>query len=990
MLGVITGSMLLGDSIRGTLSDRVHERLGSAHTILTTGTDFICDSVMESPLLADARGYLLMDGYVSVGDRLLPVYVWGTDEDSLSTGQALINQPLCDELSGQQDLVLHLPAHTMVPAGTLFVSKSYSTQMRLHIAGVRDRDHGGNLLLRNEQTLPLNVFVSRRQLSQQMELPGLLNVILSDRPVTDRQFADIWSPAFSGIHVTDTSVTASRIFLSDTLVHRLHPSAICFSYLVNELIHNTDTVPYSFVTATDHWHGRHLTGRQILLSDYAAHRLHVGRGDSVRMSYFVQDDLKRLQVHEQTFLVTDVVPLATLEADTLLRAEFPGLSNVNRCADWDSDLPIRMDHIHQTDEDYWYAHRNTPKALVSLDAVRPDWSNSYGSATALRFQGLEAAQIRARIGHSFASNYVTVLDGVQQQGLYAATHGTDFTSLFLALGFFIILSAVLLMASPLSQMYAARASEMQLYLQMGYTRTRILRLLFRESFTLMLTVTPVGVMGGLLYSSVTLWLLGNVWSGATHTQGFALHVQPLTLVLGWLSGVIICALVLMYILRQQLRPASPVVQASVQQLRRKTLFSIILFIATIALVVYNFMVLHSLVLFVVCGLLWIVVFGLLLHVYICNRARVGATRVWSRTQLILNSIYAARHQHQITYWSLSLGVFTVFAVGLNRPDFTDQSHFLQATGGYQLYVDSRIPIHYDLTQSQVRHRLSLDELSSDARILPFLRHTQDEASCLNLNRVSTPTVLGIDLRHMQPFGLEADGSAHSIPSVYIDQESLIWSLMKQVGDTLHYTDSRGRSVPVLIAGTYPTGIFHGNAIMSDTDFRQMWPQETGINVFLVQTPRPDDDAMVLSTALAEYGLQLHTTTQRIQLFFTVTDTYLIIFLTLGGLGVLLGILSLVITTRRNLVSQHTNIQQYSHFGFNHRFIYRLLYVQNVSVPVYAVIVGTLGSVISISANVFGAGVSTLLLALLCLCLLFVAVCMGIRIITQKYIKQNLI
>ena len=329
----------------------------------------------------------------------------------------------------------------------------------------------------------------------------------------------------------------------------------------------------------------------------------------------------------------------------------------------------------------------------------------------------------------------------------------------------------------------------------------------------------------------------------------------------------------------------------------------------------------------------------------------------------------------------------MFAVGLNRPDFSQAT---EATGGYQYYVDSRVPIQYDLNNPAVRQKLSLESLPNNTQFLGFLRHTQDEASCLNLNLVSTPTVLGVDLKYMESFGLPQHFS-HLSPHttyLYIDEESLIWSLKKSVGDTLYYQNDRAETVPVVIAGTYPTGIFHGNAIMPAEDFRRLWPKESGVEVLLMKSSRPDEAAEILSTAMNEYGLNIQTVGERIQMFFEVTETYLLIFLTLGGLGLLLGIFSLMIIVRKNLTAQTATIRQYRAMGFGDSLIQNLLLRENLLVPLYAVAVGATGSVISISANIGGAGVTTLLFADLALGVLAAALVVGIRIIVKQYITNT--
>ena len=194
-------------------------------------------------------------------------------------------------------------------------------------------------------------------------------------------------------------------------------------------------------------------------------------------------------------------------------------------------------------------------------------------------------------------------------------------------------------------------------------------------------------------------------------------------------------------------------------------------------------------------------------------------------------------------------------------------------------------------------------------------------------------------------------------------------------------------MPVVIAGTYPTGIFHGNAIMSSEDFRRLWPKEGGQEVLLMKSSHPEEAAEILSMAMNEYGLNVQTVEERIKMFFEVTETYLIIFLTLGGLGLLLGIFSLMIIVRKNLTAQHSTIRQYRATGFPEPLIRQLLLQENLLVPFFAVCVGATGSIISISANPGGAGLTTFLLALVVLMVIFLLLYYGIKYMVYQSINN---
>jgi putative ABC transport system permease protein len=96
---------------------------------------------------------------------------------------------------------------------------------------------------------------------------------------------------------------------------------------------------------------------------------------------------------------------------------------------------------------------------------------------------------------------------------------------------------------------------------------------------------------------------------------------------------------------------------------------------------------------------------------------------------------------------------------------------------------------------------------------------------------------------------------------------------------------------------------------------------------------------LLSQALHEYGIRVTTTNDRLKQFNTVTDTYLTIFLTLGSLGLLLGLMSIIIIIRKNLSSRHREIDLYRTLGFTEHKIQQILYKENILLPLYAIITG---------------------------------------------------
>ena len=396
-VAVIVGSLVVGDSVRTTLERRVSDRLGDTETIFFVRNGYLSEQLLQiEPFHTGSRGVLLSEGFVSHNGRLVPVTLWGVDRTDLPKGSALLNSSLTKELDlGPADeLVLRLPAAGMVPSGSLFVSKNYTTSLRLTPSGTLSAAEGGNLNLRNEQVIPFNVFVNRQELAEALGVEGRINLLMSNRMLNESEVSKAWQPALSGLQTRRTNgeiqVSSSRIFLQkevvETLCARDTSANRLFSYLANSLDRADKRIPYSFVTAVDRYNGQRLRKDEIWLSDYTAKRLQAHVGDTLRISYFHAKELKQLETDTLPLVVGRIMPLDIWQADSTLSANFPGLANVERCTDWDSDLPIDMEQITDEDEDYWNHYRATPKALIAYEAVAERWGNAYGVATQLRLR----------------------------------------------------------------------------------------------------------------------------------------------------------------------------------------------------------------------------------------------------------------------------------------------------------------------------------------------------------------------------------------------------------------------------------------------------------------------------------------------------------------------------------------------------------------------------------------------------------------------------
>lgn len=1001
----IVGSLMVGNSVRMTLVKRVADRLGKTESIIYSRTGYMDEAILQLPVFqSGSQRVIVTDGFVADHGRLLPVTVWGIDQLSsgitVEEGTSKINVPLSKELeNSEDDIVLRLANNGMVPSGSLFVTQSYTTSIRLGCEGVIPASEGGNISLKNEQVLPLNVFVNRNELAELLGVEHKVNMILSEQVISYEEINDLWNNELAGVHVETIGavreITTDRVFMQQELVSKLseqnqRPNRL-YSYLANSIRSNDISIPYSFITALDRYVEYDLADDEILLSDYAAERLHAKVGERVTVSYFKMKGLKKLETDSISLRIAAIVPLQDWVDDGHLSADFPGLSDVERCTDWDSDLPIDMNLITDEDEQYWTDYRSTPKALVSYNAVVGDWETVFGTATALRvddlkpdLSGLDASMFGVQVVHP------------REAGSFGAMNGVDFAGLFLALGFFIIVSALLLMYSPLSEMYAKRAAEINLLKSLGYSSHRIITLLWSEALPIVLVASLIGVLFGLLYTAVIMYLLGNVWQGATQTDGFGVYVNILTLCIGTLVSLALSIGLLRWTIGKALAD-KPTMAHSIVSKNKWFIWSVILCILTSLLLLVNVLIYQSVVLFVMTGCAWIALATVAGYYVLVSRG--VSPQATERNQLTWSSLFAYRKQVVSSFLPLVLGVFIVFAVGLNRRSFADSSQLRQGTGGYALWMESSVPVYYDINTPEGKKQLSLTELPTDAHFLQFLRYSADDASCLNLNKVTTPTVLGVDMdQFTQSFSvdyyagydLQRIKDVDSPYPVLVDETVLTWGLMMNMGDTLYYTDAHDNEVKLLIAGTLPNTVLQGNVVIDKSLFAKIWPELTGSEVALVRVNEANvkQTAQLIATALNEYGVRVNTTNDRLRQFYQVTDTYLTIFLSLGGIGLLLGILSFLIVIRKSLIARSSDIQMYAMIGYRAETISQLLFKENVIVPVYAIIVGVTGALLSIGTGFINVSVSIWLLSLLLMLLFAGCVWVFVKRLVIKEVKNK--
>jgi putative ABC transport system permease protein len=781
-----------------------------------------------------------------------------------------------------------------------------------------------------------------------------------------------------------------------------------YAYLANAITRHPSpvtrhsSIPYSFITALDYYKGQALAPDEIIISDYTAQRLNARIGDTIAVSFFVSKQFKTL-VEDSVFLrVAKIVPLQDLQDDKTLVADFPGLSNVDNCTDWDSDLPINMNLISDEDEEYWDKYKNTPKALVPYSTLAPRWENAFGSATALHISDT------GRLKDLSYEMFDIQLIYPRETGFTAAKSGVDFSSLFLSLGFFIIISAAMLMMVPLSEMLFRRRDEINLLKATGFSKKRIAGLLLRESTPVVLISAISGVIAGLIYTYLVLFLLGTVWKGATHTDGFKVYPDIITIIAGVITGIIFSMTILYIRIVRSLKEESAINRKGAptlnSQLSTLNFFYSILFCL---LLIINILFVKSPLLFVCTGIVFLFT-GWTWFDYLIRKGvgmRNASSLCFNMSKIMWSSLFYTKKQAMLSFITLASGVFIVFSVGLNRQGFADSSQIRTATGGFSLWCETSVPVYHNIGTEEGRSKLALKDLHEDVQTIQLLKYSADDASCLNLNKVVTPNVLGIDINELKKSDFKItktiynsndesiyDKFKYTGNSVYpalVDETVLMWSLGKSLGDTIMYVGEKGEVVSILLAGTLQNSIFQGNILIDKTFFSEIWSEISGSEILLVKTPdiAIADTKTLISQALNNYGIRIMTTGERLQTFYSVTDTYLTIFLTLGGLGLLLGIFSFIIVVRKNIVARLKEITLYRSLGFDEKRMVNILYKENIIIPLCAILTGAAGSLLGVSMGFGNVSIWIWILSIIFLIIFILCVMFFVKTSVKSYLQQ---
>ncbi len=1089
---VLTGALLVGDSVRGSLRDLALDRLGSIDAAVVSERGLrqgLADDLARG-LGGDARTApaLLLPGsavhgetrarasgvdVLGIDERFAALYPDGGELDFEGAGglfpPVYLNEALAGEIGAAPGdaVLLSIQRPSDVPRETLVGREDAAEtieSLRLSVAGVvSDRGPGG-FTLAPHQTRPLVALVDLDRLGRR--LFGRAGGRRANLFVADLGAAAEAGAGASGTTAAERLGTAlpaaltaadlgielrrfpgrlvveSREFVIPPAtaeaigaIARERGAAVApvSTYLANAIRSGGREVPYSTVTAlepapaaalgrlmlADGRPAPALAEDEILINAWAAADLGLAAGpgvedpagaadaDPIELDYYVLGARDELSTATARFRLAGVVAMEGLAVDPRLTPDFPGLQDADDIAAWNPAFPVELDRIRPRDEDYWDRYKATPKAFVALAAGRRLWRSRFGELTSLRIapagpksdDGVDglAAALEAELPRRLDPRAAGIgLRALREDGLRAASGATDFAGLFLGLSMFLIASAAMLVGLLFRLGVERRAREVGLLRAVGFPARAVRRRLLAEGAAIAAPGALLGLAGALAYAWALLAGLRSWWLPAVGAPVLFLHVEPLSLALGWASSMAVVLVAVRWALARLDRVPVPALLAGAagadgldragpagagaRRGRRAAGVAAAGLLVAAGLEVWTLVSgrASSPALAFGAGAALLVA-GLGGFAWWCGGPGLAPNALGRLAAVGMGARNSGRNRGRslLSVGLVASACFLIVVVAANRGEGEiDVADRASGAGGFTLVAESDVPLLSDLNRHERRLELGMDDEESGAldgvTVVPFRLLPGEDVSCLNLYRPERPRILGVPPEMIARGGftfqqaaapvdnpwtlLEGELEPGVVPAIG-DYNSVLWILHSGLGKDLAVVDESGAELRLRFVGLLSRSLFQSEVLISEENFVRHFPSRSGYSFFLADPPpeRAAGVAAALETGLDRFGLDATGSGERIAAFRAVESTYLSTFQTLGGLGLVLGTVGLGIVLLRNVLERRAELATLQAFGFRRRTLAGMVLAENGALLAAGVAIGALSGLVASAPHVVAGG-----------------------------------
>ena len=1006
---VITGSLLTGSSVKASLKRSASGRLGNTNILISSGVRYIDASLVER--LNDSSGIkstgiLEINGYCQsmISQKVASkTHIYGINSDffkfhgrdsvTIKPGEIAVNKRLAEYLSLKvgDELILRFTEISDIPADAPFApAKVTGKSVVFKIGSILEPDNIGNFSLSISQITALNVFINISDLVDGDSKKIKVNRILIENKKNfskEKILSDlkhVLKPSDIGLKLRfvkktrESELISDRVFIDKVLIEEIAKvipsSAPVITYLGNRFKTESGSTPYSFISALpSSLYPEIATGNNIIINSWLANDLSVIEKDTLELFWYSPDSLNKLIEKNNKFIISRIVNMQGIWSDSLLMPDFPGISGSASCSDWDAGVPIKMGEIRQKDENYWNKFRGTPKAFISYEKGKELWGNNFGPATAIRFPAaVSGKDIEDKLSGSLdpAKTGFSLTD-LSEDSAKAANESVDFGTLLLSLGFFLILASLVLLSFAVSSYFDSKKGQIATLFSIGFNSKWIEKLIFLESGIISLAGCFIGVLAGYAVNILITKALNTVWSGAVQTNTLQAFISLMPLMIGFISTFLLTVAFMMVKIKLYLKLLNRKEKETPHRLTSgENLFLwIVSSLIAIAFFTLSFFYTDQEIAFsFIAGTVLLVAMILFIRQLLIGW-KENMTDKHNKVKGLSTLYYSFYPSHAITpILFIAAGIFAVFITGANKMNF-DENNLKRSdgTGGYLLWCENNIPIKEDINSISGKKTLGLDDgqIKSMSYVLAR-RSSGDDASCLNLNHVTAPPLLGINPADFISKGsfsfakrlsdkrfsntwqfLDVTSENNTIYGI-ADQTVLEWGLKIKTGDTLRLRAETGQPLNVIIAAALKSSVFQGYVLIGLDNFAKYYPSVSGSNILLVDgNPKQLEVYMnALNERLDNHGIHIEKTTDRLASFYEVTNTYLSVFGIFGALGMVTGIAGLGFVLLRNYNHRKREFALMLATGFPVKKIRRMIMSEMVMILFAGVLTGVISAIIA--------------------------------------------
>ncbi|MGC1391099.1 MAG: ABC transporter permease [Bacteroidales bacterium] len=1014
LCAVITGSLLTGNSLRQSLKKSASERLGNADILISSGIRYFDDGLVQrmknfSDILC--TGVLEATGYcqnLNSQKGAFNTHIYGIGKDffifqghdslTIKPGEIAVNKQLADylRLKPGDDLIIRFKAVSDIPADAPFApggDAGMSVVMR--VGSILGPAHTGDFSLSISQITPMNIFMNLSDIDSDRGSNLRINRLIIKRKNNNSfklaadvlkhflRLNDIGLRLRSIEKTGENEIISDRIFIDKSVLKEitdlLPMSAPVITYLGNRFDDRNRSTPYSFISALpSSLYSGIAEGNEMIINRWMANDLSAKEGDTIKLYWYSPDSLNKLIEKSSDFIVKRIVDMKGIWSDSLLMPDFPGIAGKESCSDWDAGVPIKMHQIRTKDEDYWNKYRGTPKAFISYTTGRKIWGNNFGPATSIRYPaGMTKKAIENKLNGSLdplkMGFMMTDLSG---ESVKAANESVDFSTLFLSLGFFLILSSLVLLSFAVSLYFDSKRIHISVLHALGFKSSRISRLLFIEAAFIGMAGCSIGTLSGYLVNIFITRALNTVWNGAVQTDTLKAYFNLSPLLSGFFL-TLITILVLMFV---KVKRFLKILNKSGKEIysipsgRKNRFFLIISSVVTVSLFLFSLLSGSRQISFsFASGTALLLTLVLLWRQYYIGSPDTNSGRIMNRKRL-LHRYYSLNPSGAVTpILFIAAGIFTLFITGVNKMN-SDEKMIKRAggTGGYLLWCENTIPVKEDMNSESGKKSFGLDnDQLSDLSFVQMKKYSGNDASCLNLNHITTPPLIGIDpddfiAKKSFSFSKVLDIKTFKNPWQYLnippenntlygiaDQTVLDWGLKLKPGDTLILRAENGQPVRVIIAAGLQSSVFQGNLLIGKENFSRYFPSVSGSQIFLADgnNALTEQYKSTLEDRLERYGTYIEKTSSRLASFYKVTNTYLSVFSVFGAFGMIIGVAGLGFVLLRNYNQRKKEFAVMLAAGFRTKKIRRMILSEQLKILIAGVLAGVISALLATSSSI---------------------------------------